>query len=385
MPSARDAKIRVAHVITGLGTGGAEAMLVKLVSASQGRSAVHTVLPLKRGGAMEAPLRQLGVAVHPLGMSAGVPDPTAIFRLARLLRLTGVDVVQTWLYHGDLIGGLAARLARLPVAWGVHHAVLDPAASKNSTRLVMRICAMLSSRIPNVIVACSHASVSAHVEAGYSPNRFEVIPNGFDLERFRPAPAARPALRLALGIGADAIIVGHVGRWNPNKDYVTLLRAARQVIDFRRDVHFALVGDGIVVGNPELAAILSAEGLSSDRVHLLGRRGDVPDLMAGFDVLCQSSLSEAFPSVLGEAMACGVPCAATDVGDSGIIIGDAGKVVPPRTPRALAEAVLALLSLDPSAKHQLAIQARASIAERYGLDSVVSRYLEVYRHLTTGK
>jgi glycosyltransferase involved in cell wall biosynthesis len=371
--------IRVAHVITGLGTGGAQMMLHKLLAHSHRTTAEHSVFSLMPDGDLASSVRALGVAVTPLGMRAGVPDPRALLRLARLLQLTSVDIVQTWMYHGDLVGGLAARMAGIPVVWGVHHAALDPTASRRGTRLVQHICARLSSRIPTAIVACSHEALKVHVRVGYAADRFIVIPNGFDLDMFHPDATAGRSLRRILGISTDGVIVGHVARWDKNKDYPNLARAARTVIQRRPDTHFALIGHGITHDNKELSGILAAEGLSSDpRVHLMGQRKDVPALMPGFDVLCQSSLSEASPNVIGEAMACAVPCAVTDVGDSARLVGDCGRVAPARDAEALAGALLSLIDLAPTARWQLGSNARARIAEQYSVDRVAGEYLSLY-------
>jgi glycosyltransferase involved in cell wall biosynthesis len=377
--------LRVAHVITGLATGGAEMMLQKLVARSHGNATEHVVFPLQPGGELTRALQELGVTVEPVGMRAGIPDPRAVFRLARLLERSRADVVQTWLYHGDLVGGLAARLAGIPVVWGVHHSVMDPASTKRATQAVRRVCALLSARIPRAIIACSQSSVTAHVGAGYSADRFVVVPNGFDLERFRPAPEARQRLRNELGISRDADVVGHVARWDPNKDYPNLINAAQRVLRRRPATHFVLAGNGISDGNRELAAHIAAAGIGGVRIHLLGRRADVPALMAGFDVLCQSSSSEAFPSVIGEAMACTVPCAVTDVGDSRLIVGDTGRLAPARDAAALAEAILSLLALDADTRRELGRRARDRIAENYSVDSVVGQYIKVYEGFTNAR
>ena len=326
----------------------------------------------------------LGIPVRAIGMRPGVPDPRGVVRLARLLHRERPQVVQTWMDHSNLIGGVAARLAaRAPVIWGVHHTNHIPQLTKRTTLMTVSACARLSRWLPTRIVCCSESAREAYAQQGFAAERLTVIPNGFDTDAFRPDPAARLDVRRELGLAPDATLIGLVARYDPFKDHANFLRAAAALKGRLPDVHFLLCGDGVDPGNETLASMVAALGLQG-HCHLLGLRRDVPRLQAGLDLATSSSASESFPLAVGEAMACGVPCVATDVGDSALIVGETGRVVPPHDPLALAAAWEELLALAPDARRRLGQAARLRVQERYELVGITRRYENVYETLCAG-
>ncbi|WP_461208431.1 glycosyltransferase [Desulfocurvus sp. DL9XJH121] len=374
--------IRVLHVITGLNTGGAEAMLAKLVGAMDRAEFESHVVCLLEPGPLEVAVRAAGVPVTSLGLSRGTANPMALFRLAGILRRERPDVVQTWLYHADLLGLAASALARQgTVVWNLRCSNMDFSHSGRLTRLVVRLNARLS-RLPAAVVANSSNAVAVHHDMGYWPRRFEVIPNGFDLGCFVPDPRAGAWLRAELNIPADAPLVGMAARFDPQKDHATLLHATAELLADMPSVHLALCGSGVDDENAPLRSLVDSLGLRSN-VHLLGPRQDMPRVAAALDVsVLSSAYGEGFPNVVGEAMACGVPCVVTDTGDSAAVVGDTGVVVPPRDPRALAGGLLRLLGMAPDERAALGAAARRRIQERYSLAAVAARYQDLYRSLT---
>lgn len=373
--------MKVLHIITGLDVGGAETMLARLIERSDRSAITTTVISLSTSGPIGERLRAGGIPVHALGMRPNRPDPRALWRLVRLIRRIAPDVVQTWMYHADLAGGLAARLAGVrSVVWGIHHSNLSPAVNKRSTLLVARCCARLSRFVPARIVLCADAARRTHERIGYDTARMSTIPNGFDTATFRPRAGARPAIRAELGLAPQTQLVGMMSRWDPIKDHHTFIYAAGAVAARHPDARFVLTGTGITTGNDVLRGWIADAGIE-DRCHLLGRRDDMPVLLASLDVAVSSSAGEAFPLVVGEAMTSGVPCAATDAGDTATLIGATGRVVPPGDPAALGEAISSLLALDPEVRAVLGAEARARIVERYALDTIVAAYHGLYRSL----
>jgi glycosyltransferase involved in cell wall biosynthesis len=371
---------RLVIVITGLRTGGAEMMLLKVLERLDPAWRPH-VISLTDVGEIGHRIAALGIPVEGLGLRPGRVGPLAVARLATRLRELRPDVVHTWMYHADLVGGLAAKLAGgCAVGWAIHNTSLDPARTRLSTRLVARACAVLSGRVPDRIVSCSEVARQVHVGLGYCADRMVVLPNGFDLAAFRPDAAAREEVRRELGVADGTPLVGIVGRVDPVKNYEGFFVAAALVRARRPDAHFVLVGQGLEPGNADIVALAVAAGVG-DVTHLLGRRDDVPRLMAALDVYVSSSHSEAFPNVLGEAMACGVPCAVTDVGDSGLIVGDTGRVVAPGDMVALAAAIGDLVELPPAGRSALASAARARVAARFEIGAVVKAYEAFYAEL----
>lgn len=372
---------RVLHVITGLFTGGAEAMLAKLAGAMDPAEFPAHVVSLLAPGPLEPVVRATGTPVTCLGLSRGAANPAALFTLVGIMRDFRPDVVQTWLYHADLIGLLAARAAgRGKVVWNLRCSNMDFSHSGRLTRLVVGANARLS-RFTAAVVANSSIAVDVHRDLGYVPPRFEVIPNGFDLERFAPDPEASPALRAELDIPAEAPLLGMVARFDPQKDFTTLLHAFSELLAERPGAHLVLCGDGVDDDNADLRFLVESLGVRSN-VRLLGPRRDVPRIAAALDLgLLSSAYGEGFPNVVGETMACGVPCVVTDTGDCAAVAGEAGVVVPPRDPRALAHGALRILALPEPERAALGDAARRRIRERYSLAAVAARYGELYRAL----
>lgn len=371
--------MRVLHLITGLNTGGAELMLLRLLAATD-RDRYHpTVVSLTDVGPVGDGLRSLGVEVRALGMRRGPLGLLDLFKLLGLMRRESPQVVQTWLSHANLFGGLSARLLGIPVIWGIHDTQLGEGI-KASTHRVALVAGRLSAWCSDRIVCCAEAARQAHVSIGYAAEKMAVIPNGFDPLVFRPDPAARAAVRQELGIPEEAPLIGLVARYDPRKDHGSFLEAAERLLDRHPEVHFLLCGSGVEAHNPDLRQRIEATG-ASDRFHLLGRREDLPRLQASLDIATSSSFTEALPLAIGEAMACGVPCAVTDVGDSARLVGESGKVVPARDPVALAAAWEELLALGAEGRQGLGEAARRRIEEQFSLSTVIEEYERLYREL----
>lgn len=380
------ARPRVVHVISGLGPGGAEIMLLELVRESARSRFDPFVVSLSNLDDLVPEFERLGVPVVPLGMHVNAPDPRLVLRLVRLLKKVRPAVVQTWMYHANLIGGLAARMAgSIPVAWGIHHTYLSPEYIKRPTLMVAKAGVPLSRRLPRAIVCCAEESRRVHAGLGYPAEKMQVIPNGFDMERFRPDPAAREGIRAELGVAPETKLVGLLARFNPQKDHANFVLAAAGVARREPNAEFVLCGGDVTWDNQTLAGWIDEVGLRS-RFHLLGRRANTPAIHAALDVVALSSESgEAFPLVIGEAMASGVPCAVTDVGDSALIVGGLGRIVPPRDPAALASAIGDLLSLSPDERTRISAACRRRIADRYSLSEVAARYDRLWSEIAEPK
>lgn len=370
----------VLHVITDLSDGGAQRVLASLATAPHA-STRPVVVSLSPRGKYSGVLERAGVEVHALDMPSGRLTAAGLLRLLRLMRTSRPDLVQTWMYHADLVGGVAARLALRPVVWGLRNTTLDANQAKRATRVVRRLCTWLSGVVPAAIVSCSERGVLEHRWLGYA-DKFVVVPNGYDTDSFAPSPDARARIRSEWNIAASTPLLGSVGRWSVEKDRPSLLRALQVVRETDASVRCALIGPGCKASEPGVVAAVAASG-AGDAVVLAGGRADIPAVMNALDLLVLSSRSEAFPNVVAEAMACGTPCVVTDVGDAAAIVGDTGWIVPPGNPRALGTAILqALRAREDSEAWQARQQAcRQRIVERYGLDRMVSAYEALWREL----
>jgi glycosyltransferase involved in cell wall biosynthesis len=375
-----DARITVVHLITGLGTGGAETMLRKLVTRMDRDGFRNVVVSMTDIGTIGPALEAAGITVAALGMRRGLPDPRGLLPLLRLLRAESPAILQTWLYHADLLGTFAARLAGVPrLAWNLRCANMDLRQYSQVSQMLPRILARLS-RLPDAVLVNSLAGKAFHEGLGYRPRRWEFVANGFDLEVFRPDPQAGSRLRAALGLPNEAAVFGHVARFDPMKDHAGLLRAFARIVAARDEARLVMIGQGVDEANAALAREVAANGLTR-HVSMLGPRQDVAALTAGFDVAVSSSTGEGFPNVIGEAMACGVPCLVTDAGDSALVVGHAGRVVPPGDAGAFATAAIDLIDMGECGRRQLGDAARARVATEFALPLVVQRYERLYREL----
>lgn len=356
-------------------------MLFHLVSQMDRRIFENVVVSLTDIGRYGDLISASGIDVHALGLRPGSLNPIRILHLMYLLFRKRPHVLQTWLYHADLLGTFVGKLAFIPaIIWNVRCAELcrdDHPAS------LFRVLAWLArlSKNPEVVVANSVAGMEAHVRLGYQPRRWKVLPNGFDLDKFHPDRDARLAVRGELDFSENSLLIGVIGRYHPMKDHSTFLQAlARLPETCRNGLGILLAGRGVDGRNMGLCREIAALGLS-DSVRLIGERQDIPRLNAALDIAVSSSYSEGFSNAIGEAMACGVPCVVTDAGDSATIVGKTGMIVPPKDPAAMAVALQRMIEMPSQERLNMGAAARDRIATEYSLETVVKRYEELYREL----
>lgn len=379
-PAAPANRKLVLHLITGLSTGGAEMMLYKLLSRLDQTKWDAVVVSMLPPGHVKAGIARLGIPVYSLNMHRGTPDPRGLLRLVRILRRLRPAIIQTWMYHADLLGGIGARLGgTAPVIWGLRQSDFDPVESNRATVYIARICARLSSWLPATIVCCSQKVAAVHSQLGYASERMRVIPNGFEVNRFEPNAVWRSEIRDELELSLETPLLGLVARFHPMKDHRSFVRAAGIALKKMPTLRFLMCGEGITWDNKVLADWIRCEGIEH-AFHLLGNRDDVHRIYPALDLYVSSSAyGEGFPNVLGEAMACGVPCVATDVGDSGLILGDTGWIVKPRDPALLAAAMLQ--GIESGRDERARRRARERILECFRIETIARKFESVYAEL----
>jgi len=367
--------VTILHLITGLETGGAEGMLARLVTRTDRSRFRPVVVSMTDTGTVGPSIAGAGIPVEALGIRRGMIDPRGVTRLIRLLRRYRPDIVQTWLYHADLLGLIANRLGYAPCwAWNIR---CSDMAGARIVRAILSRC----SALPEMVIINSMAGRRFHEGIGYHPRRWEYIPNGYDTALLRPDETARLRLRAALGIDPAATVIGLPARYHPMKDHANFLAAAARQAAARPDIVFVLLGAGTDPANRDLARAIEAHGLMP-RLRLLGERADMNAVYPALDIATlTSAFGEGFPNVLAEAMACGVPCVATDSGDAAEILGEFGIIVPPRDPQALAGGWERLIVLGDAGRRALGARARARIVDNYDLDQVVPRFEALYSEI----
>ncbi|MDY6879381.1 MAG: glycosyltransferase [Thermodesulfobacteriota bacterium] len=381
-------------MITTLNIGGAEKTLFNLLSSMDKSFFLNSVISLTDIGSVGQEMMKKGIPVYSLNMPNGRLTFTGMAMLWRLLSTIRPVILQTWLYHSDLLGLIFGRLSGIKnICWNIRCSYMKLDDYRVSTRWVFKLCSILSS-IPKVVVTNSLEARQFHRDSGYRPNQWKVIPNGFDLNQFKPDVQTKASFISELiedssfwkdkreterGKCLAPISIGFVARCDPMKDHSTFFKAAFLLLQENKDVCFILAGKGITEENNKLLALIQDNQM--DHFRLLGERSDIPKVTAALDIACSVSHGEGFPNTIGEAMACGVPCVVTDVGDSAMIVGGTGRVVPPRNPEALAAAWKALIDLGEEGRSALGEAARRRIQEHFELSRIVGQYERLYRSL----
>jgi glycosyltransferase involved in cell wall biosynthesis len=376
--------MKTLHIITELDVGGAETFLTRLLTASEIVSDEVEVIALSGPGERSAVLQDAGIPVHHLAIPSGMARPSHILTLRRLIERSKPDLLQTWLYHADLLGSLAAIGFRaMPVLWNLRTANLSDLPVKRSTRAIIWANARLSKWLPDRIVCCSENALIDHVAHGFCAHKMTVINNGFDVPDRVPDMETRSRAKAGLSIPAGVPVVGSIGRWAPAKNYRGLVEAlatmATEVPNFRA----LFIGKDLDNENVEFKRWLENAGIA-EKCELLGLRNDIASLLPAFDVLASASVAEGFPNVVGEAMSVGVPCVVTDVGNSRELVGEAGTVVDADDMQGLGRGIAQFLRLPYEDRGRIGYLAWSRIRDNFALDSCVRKYRKLYEEVVEG-
>jgi glycosyltransferase involved in cell wall biosynthesis len=368
---------RVLHLISTLDVGGAEQTLYRLVTGMNGSSFSNMVVALTSMGHTGNMIREAGITACSLDMKKGVPNPRGLFSLARIMNEYRPHIIQGWMYHANLMALFFRNKGQ--VIWNIRCSDMDLASYGPLYRFTVR-AGSLFSRFPDSIITNSCAGRSYHEGIGYAPKAWEVIPNGFDTTLFQPDQATGQEIRAPLDISGDAPVIGLIARFDPMKDHGTFLAAARLLLRSHPAAHFLLAGKGVSRENPYLR-FLAEQTEQPSRIHLLEERKDISRILNALDIASSSSISEGLPNAVGEAMATGIPCVVTDAGDSAVLVGETGIVVPKKDPQALCSAWQRLLDAGPDYRKAMGERARKRIMDHYSLPSMICRYDTLYRNL----
>ncbi|WP_155302646.1 glycosyltransferase [Desulfosarcina widdelii] len=371
----------ILHIITGLSTGGAERSLFNLLNGRTKEPYRNLVVSLSTDGTFGHRLRNIGVQVEVLNLKPRLSFLKSIRQLYRIAERFNPDIIQGWMYHGNLSASLIALLIRgkIPVIWNIRHSLYNLSYEKNSTKLVIRTNRALSYQ-PTAIVYNSNISREQHESFGFRSKTGDVISNGFDIEHLKPSDEKHYYTREMLGIPKSAFVIGHVARYHPMKNHTGFLKSVGKIANDNKNLHIILCGKGVVAENTLLSKCVPLK--SQQQFHFLGERMDVHKIMRGMDLLCLSSRwGEGFPNVLGEAMALGIPCVTADVGESADIVGETGIVVPVNNEKAMRKAIVGILNMSAEERSSKGESARKRVEEYYSLALMVEKYRTLYERL----
>ena len=373
---------RITHVITGLAVGGAEKTLCALASRANASGLAVSVVSLGPEGSISRTLRAEGVDLHHLGLRNAATSPFRLRRLRQLLSRTRPDLIQGWMYHGNLAAYLGGRHLHVPILWNVRHSLHRDDLFKMTTRWAVRANAFLSDRTSGIVYN-SEVSKTQHEQYGFSKRRSVLIPNGIDIEAFDRDVAARDVTRRHLGIDDSETVLIAVGRVHPIKGHEVLMDAFSRVLSARGNTRLVVVGRGADWAAEPFSDYAHQDELRS-QVSLVEESDRIPDLLAAADIFVNASHSEGFPNAVAEAMTAGLPCVVTDVGDSSTLIDGCGTVVCPGDPEALSAAVIDLLRTNADERNRLGERARRRIEPHFSLDRISGLYDDLYRRVLSG-
>ena len=373
--------MKILHIISGLKRGGAETQLFRICKFDQDND--HIVVSLSNKEGYGDILEKINVSVYTLNFSRGRISISGLIKLYRIIKQIKPDVVQTWMNHADFIGGIIARIAGIKnIFWGVHQTILIKGKSKASTIMIVKLNAILSNLIPNKIIYCAEKSREVHELIGFKKSKGVVIQNGYDINIFHQNDSLGKDFRDKLKIPQDAFIIGHVASYDPLKDQDTLIKSLGKLLQRKIKFTAILVGANLDHLNDDLVSSLKKNGLS-DNVHLLGIRDDIQSVMNAIDLFLLTSISEAFPNVLNEAMLCGTPCLTTDVGDAALIVDKTGWIVESRDSTSIANACINALNekeQDSENWKKRKEACRERIMENFSFEKMINKYKDIWVH-----
>jgi len=368
-------KKKITHLITGLDNGGSESMLYKVLKYGDQGKFKFKVISLDTKGFYGDKIEALGIEVVALELKNIKRLPISIYNLIK--HIITSDVLQSWLYHANLLGVIVGRILLIDkIIWGVRQADVSYEHNKKSTMKIARISKYFS-WLTDYILSCSDETTNAHQQLGYSKKRFVTIYNGFELDLFKYDPSLREEVRRELNINDDEIVFINVARYDIQKDHETMFKALEMFKEHNQKFKLVLCGMGIEESNQELVEKLENANLS-ENVILLGIRRDVARLLTGADYFLLSSLGEGFPNALGEAMASELIPVVTNVGDCKMIVGKAGEVVKKQDPTSFYQAILKVVNLNDEEKANLRKDARDRIVNTFDIKKITKQYESLY-------
>jgi len=370
--------INIVFLIRSLNIGGAERQLVELAKGLSKTNFKITICLFYNEGVLLKELHSIrNVKIITLDKSGRWDIFRFFFRLIHILKSLNPQILYSFLPEANIAGLIAGKISGVPrIVWGVRASNMDVSRYDWLAGISLWLSALMS-RFPNAIIVNSHAGKEFHRSIGYSTNRMMVVPNGIGTDRFKPDHSAGLKVRGEWGIEEKTITIGLVGRIDPMKDHATFLRAVKIFNQEERSVRFVCIGDGKEPYKNEIHSLCRTLGLNGSLIWA-GERYDMTAVYNAIDIITSSSFGEGFPNVIGEAMACGIPCVVTDVGDSALIVGETGIVVPPKDPKALADGWRSMLKHLNNKSYSIKEMARTRIVSHYNSEIFVQKTSKMF-------
>ena len=377
--------LRVAHLISGLGRGGAETSLLRLILDTRG-SLQHHVVCMTDERALVGAMEEAGARVTVLGSPRGVLNPLLLRSATRALLSESPDVIHAWMWHAAALWSMCrmnARIRSIPCVWGIRSS-LDAGRRSPFIRLIIA-CARASSVYPRAIMFNSECSRAQHARAGFCMENASVTHNGVDVPDEQECAQWRHTMRAKMGVADDAIVFMQVGRAHPDKGVGNFIKAA-QIAQAQLGTRAVFVR----VGKPGWESGQSSAEIALERSPLIYHAGEQLDArpwLAAADVCAMTSVRESCPNVVLEAMSVGVPVVATDVGDAALLVRECGWVVQPNSPGAIAKAMIAAAAAiaQPADRSRLAAECRSVMTSGHSREEVARKQITIYQRVITAR
>ena len=370
--------MRILHIITTLDRGGAEKMLQSLLTNNIDNSEKIFVISLKDKGSIGENLEKIGIKTYALEISSIFMIPFKFIKLFKLIVKIKPDLIQTWLYHANILGSLTSSIyGNIPVVWNLRGCSI-PQGKTSLTFWLVKFSAWASHLFPKKIICCANSVKEAHIKMGYKKDILEVIPNGFNFMIKKDYSNKRLANRKSLGIKESEILIGSVCRFDDLKDINNFIKAAAILIKkTNKSIRFIIIGRDINNLNLKLLSWLKSSDMQ-DKIILADEQNDLEKFYCSMDIFCLHSLSEGFPNVLAEAMSFKLPCVSTNAGDASLILEDKKYIVDIKNSESLAKSLLIMTKLSIDERKKIGYANALKIKEKYNLAKIAKMYESVY-------
>lgn len=367
-------KKSIIFIISGLGTGGAEMMLYKVTKNLINKNInIKCIISLSKNVDELVNYKKLNIRIITLNFKNLIFIPFYFLKLVFLLLKYKPDIIHTWMYHADFIGGLAAKITRVKlIIWGIR-VTHSNEYHNNFTKIIIWLCAKFSYFIPNIITSNSNQAVVDHIKCGYCSSIFKVIPNGFDLTKFNH----KINIRNSLSLDNDVVLIAHIARYHPVKNHIGFIEAAKLINFNYPNIHFIMIGQGIDYSNKIVVDKIKEYNLYH-RFHLLGLLKNINEIISNFNFLVSTSYLEGFPNIIGEAMANNVICISTNVGDCSEIIDKYGFITQDTTSLSISNSILEAINMTNEEINNMKMNAKARIETKYNINYISNEYLRLY-------
>ena len=369
--------MKILIIIDSLEVGGAEVFLEDLTEQLIQRHEIE-IVTLSSIGVIGNRMIRSGIKVTNFHFNSSILPFRQFLLLYQHIHQTKPDIVHTWMYFSNFLGGIAAFLARVKnILWSIHNFNISKGFLKKRTIFILKISAYLAYLIPKKIIFCSEESLKAHHKIRYPKNKLEFIPNAIDVRKFIFSYQDRTHVRSELKISQESMCIGMIGRYDPVKNQAGFIEAASLILNQKPDTYFFIAGRGVDTNNKTLINLITSRGLENN-FFLLGERGDVNKLLCAMDIFVLPSFGEAFPISLCEAMSCGIPCVASNVGDVKFILGNERLLIKPGDVRELTDKILEIISLTYPEREVIGSELKKRVKEKFTIESVSRTYSKLY-------